>query len=182
MTDQLQDLVLKIYDTVADDKLWPGVLDQLVHRVGAQGCILFEWKNDEGRKQLTTPFFSEFYSEEGLSVYLQKCAHLEARDQDVIRAKTSSLDAIDLVDDAVIAQSKAELENQEHMKTLSRFGIFHRAAGVMNKDNRQLKLFSVQLNEARGPLTDHERHDLGHLLPHLAKALDLGFPMRSRLR
>jgi hypothetical protein len=56
----------------------------------------------------------------------------------------------------VIAKSKAELENQEHMKTLKRFGIFHRAAGVMNKDNRQLMMFSVQLNAARGPLNDKE--------------------------
>lgn len=182
MTNQLQELVLRIYDTVADEKVWPIVLDQLVHRLGAQGCILFEWKNEQGRSQLTTPFFSEYYSADGLTIYLQKCAHLEARDQDIIRAKTSVLDAIDLVDDGVIAKSKAELENQEHMKTLRRFGIFHRAAGVMNKDNRQLTMFSVQLNEARGPLTDAERHDLGHLLPHLAKALDLGTPIRRQLQ
>ena len=78
-----------------------------------------------------------------MAYYLQKCVHLEVRDQDVIRANTSIEDAIGLVDDAVIAKSKAELENQEHMKTLKRFGIFHRAAGVMNKDNRQLTMFSV---------------------------------------
>ena len=81
----------------------------------------------------------------------------------------------------MIAKSKAELENQEHMKTLKRFGIFHRAAGVMNKDNRQLTMFSVQLNAARGPLNDKERDDLTRLLPHLAKALDLGMPIRRQL-
>ena len=76
----------------------------------------------------------------------------------------------------MIAKSKAELENQEHMKTLKRFGIFHLAAGVMNNDNRKPTMFSVQLNAARGPLNDKERDDLSRLPPHLAKALDLGMP------
>ena len=67
VADQIQDLVLRIYDTVADDNAWPNVLDQLVHRLGAQGCILLEWKNDGAEKRLTTPFFSEFYSADGLA-------------------------------------------------------------------------------------------------------------------
>lgn len=182
MAIDLQALILRIYDTVADEALWPEVLDELVNRVGAQGCILFEWSGDAGSKHLTTPFFSKFYTADGLSTYLGKCAHLEAQDQEVIRANTSVQDAIDLVDDTVIARSRDRLEEMEHVRTLRRFGILHRAAGVMNKDNRWLSLFSVQFSEGRGPLSDTERSDLVQLLPHLAKALDLGHPIREQRR
>lgn len=177
--DDLQELTLKVYDTVADDRGWAEALDHLVDRIGAQGCILFEWADIAGQRRLTTPFHSSFYTADGLSVYLQKCAHLESRDQDALRANTSAQDPIDLVDDTVLARSKTELENQEHMKTLSRFGIFHRAAGVLNKDNKWLSLFSVQLKASRGPLDEGERHYMAQLLPHFAKAVDLGVPMRQ---
>ena len=176
------DLTLKIYDTVADEKAWDAVLDHFVDRVGAQGCILFEWRDTPDGRRLAAPFFSGFYNAPELEIYLAKCAHLEARDQEALRANTGDDDEVDLVDDTVLARSKTELENQEHMKTLRLFNIFHRAAGVMNKDNRWLSLFSVQLNKSRGPLTDAERAYMAALLPHFAKALDLGLPMRQLSR
>lgn len=177
--DELQQATLRVYDTVANPSIWPEMLDCLVERIGAQGCIFFEWVDAEESRRLTAPIFSGFYSAEGLQTYLRKCAHLEARDQEALRSNTRDDDGIDLIDDSVLAASKTELENDEHMRTLRRFGIFHRAAGVLNKDNRWLSLFSVQLKETRGQLTAKERHYLNQLLPHFAKAMDLGFPMRQ---
>ncbi|MCR9061834.1 MAG: hypothetical protein NXI02_31205, partial [Rhodobacteraceae bacterium] len=83
------------------------------------------------------------------------------------------------LDDTLLASSVDELKQQEHVQKLMRLGIFHRAAGVMNKDNRWLSLFSVQLNAARNPLDARERHFLSQVLPHVAKALDLSIPIRQ---
>lgn len=179
MNSELQEITLKIYDTVADNTLWTPLLDQFVERVGAQGCIVFEWEEFQNEQRLTAPLFSGFYTADALKTYLGKYGHLEARDQAVLREYTSNTDYIDFIDDSVLADSIEDLKQQEHVKKLGQLGIFHRAAGILNKDNRWISLFSVQLNAARQQLNEAERQYMTHLLPHFAKALDLGLPMRQ---
>ncbi len=174
-----EQLILRIYDTVADSNRWAEVLDEVVDRVSAQGSIIFEWADTVDGRVLTAPLHSGLYSQDVLSVYLSKCQDLEARDQAIIRRETNEGDAVELIDDSVLASSLNELKSQEHVKKLMRLGILHRAAGVMNKDNQWISLFSVQLNIARGPLTGEERAFLSKILPHLAKAIDLGIPTRQ---
>ena len=84
-----------------------------------------------------------------------------------------------MLDDTFLAASIDELKKQEHVQKLMRLGIFHRAAGILNKDNPWISLFSIQLSSRRNPLNDVERDYLSHLLPHLAKALDLSIPIRQ---
>lgn len=179
MSKELRELTLKIYDAVVSPTDWPEVLDRLVDRIGAQGSIIFEWQGHDGEISLTAPIHSGFYSASALETYLAKCQHLEARDQDIIRSRTQEHDEIELLDDTLLASSEDALREQEHVQKLLRLGIFHRAAGVLNKDNRWISLFSVQLSSNRKPLNPGERHDLSEILPHLAKALDLGIPMRQ---
>ncbi len=179
LSKEIHDLTLRIYDAVADQRLWSSILDQIVERAGAQGSIIFEWVTENGEMKLTAPIHSGFYSAAALDTYLAKCQHLEAHDQDTIRRQTSDHDEIELLDDSLLADSTEALKQQEHVQRLLRLGIFHRAAGVMNKDNPWISLFSVQLNAARAPLTDKERHYLSQILPHLAKAIDLSIPMRQ---
>lgn len=180
LSKELRDLTLKIYDAVANQQHWSSALDQLVERVGAQGSIIFEWTTQGADDMtLTAPLHSGFYSKDALAVYLSKCQHLEAGDQDVLRRQTNDHDDIELLDDSLLAGSVEELKQQEHVKKLMRLGIFHRAAGIMNKDNPWISLFSVQLNAKRQPLNEEERAFLSTVLPHLAKALDLSIPMRQ---
>ncbi|WP_282046014.1 helix-turn-helix transcriptional regulator [Roseibium album] len=179
MSDEIQDLTLKIYVPLQTRGRWGAALDQLVDRVGAQGSIIFEWEDSEGDRRLTAPIHSGYYSSDAISVYLSKCQDMEARDQAIIRQHTHDDDEIALLDDTLLASSVDELKRQEHVQKLMRLGIFHRAAGVMNKDNRWLSLFSVQLNAARNPLDAKERHFLSQVLPHVAKALDLSIPIRQ---
>lgn len=179
MPADLRDLTLEIYDSVANPENWAPVLDQLVDRIGAQGSIVFEWSAGAGDMRLAAPLHSGFYSQDMLGTYLSKCQHLEAQDQEIIRECTQDHDSIELLDDSLLAPSVEALKQQEHVQKLLRLGIFHRAAGILNKDNRWISLFSVQLNAARPPLNEHERHFLSELLPHLAKALDLSIPMRE---
>ncbi len=179
VNSELQEITLRIYDTVADNSLWGPVLDQFVERIGAQGCIVFEWEEARSGQRLTAPIFSGFYNRGALTAYLGEYGHLEARDQAVLRDHTSDRDNIDFIDDTILAGSIAELKQKEHVRKLREWGIFHRAAGILNKDNRWISLFSVQLNVARQQLDETERHYMTQLLPHFAKALDLGLPMRQ---
>lgn len=179
MSDDTQEVLLEIYDSVADQTRWSSVLDKFVERVGAQGSIIFDWEEAEGRKRLTAPLFSGFYSADVLAAYLQKCAHLEAQDQAVLRQHTSDQDQIDVIDDTILAASLDDLVQQEHVKKLKKLGISRRAAGVLNKDNRWISLFSVQFHEERAPLGEQERQYMAKLLPHIAKAHDLGLPLRQ---
>jgi len=57
------------------------------------------------------------------------------------------------------------------------YGIRHRHAGLLNKDNKTRSRFSVQLAADRGRLTPVERDRMRIVLPHIAKALDLGRPI-----
>ncbi len=179
MNSQSLDLTLKIYDAVADPTAWQPVLDEVVDRTGAHGSIIFEWNDIGSSRQLTAPLHSGRYSSNLLSLYLDKCAHLEEGDQDIVRRYTKDHDAVELLDDTLIAESPEALRTTEHVKFLEPIGIFHRAAGVMNKDNRWISLFSLQLGAGRPQLTEPERVFLGPQLPHLAKALDLSIPLRQ---
>jgi DNA-binding CsgD family transcriptional regulator len=179
MANEIEEITLRIYDTVADNALWGPVLDEFVERIGAQGSIIFEWEEFQDQKRLTAPLFSGLYTADALKKYLHKYEHLEARDQAIVREHTKDNDKIDFIDDTVLAKSVDDLKQQDHVKALRKLGIFHRAAGVLNKDNRWISLFSVQLNTARQPLNEEERQYMALLLPHFAKALDLGLPMRQ---
>ncbi|MBY6068814.1 helix-turn-helix transcriptional regulator [Leisingera aquaemixtae] len=173
------DLTLKIYDAVADPAAWQPVLDEVVDRTGAHGSIVFEWHEEGPSRNLVAPLHSGRYPDNLLSSYLDKCAHLEERDQDIVRKHTSNHDAVELLDDTLIASTPEGLRNTEHVKFLESIGIFHRAAGVMNKDNRWISLFSLQLGAGRPQLDAEERAFLSPQLPHLAKALDLSIPLRQ---
>lgn len=179
MNTQDLDLTLKIYDAVADPTGWQPVLDQVVDQTGAHGSIVFEWHETETTRKLTAPLHSGRYPPKLVSLYLDHYAHLEKQDQDIVRRHTHDHDAVQLLDDSLIATTPEELRNTEHVKFLQSIGIFHRAAGVMNKDNRWISLFSLQLGDGRPQLSERERAFLGPQLPHLAKALDLSIPLRQ---
>ena len=52
MTEPLRDLVLDIYDTIANPAGWPKVLDRLAEKVNARGIILFELFEKGGERRL----------------------------------------------------------------------------------------------------------------------------------
>ncbi len=182
MDDGHRELVLEIYDTVADQTLWPGVLSKLAEKIDARGCIVFEWSHADNQRQLIVPHASSWYQRELLEGYVQKFGADEARDQDVFEAHSLASDGIDLIDDSVLAETRQELEKFDNVKQLIKFGICHRAAGLLNKDNTAQSRFSVQFKADRGPMTAPERAYLGGVLPHIAKALDLGRPAAQLAR
>ena len=83
MADDLRDLVVDIYDTIADPARWSGVLDQVSKGLGARGCIIFEMNGlGEGRR-IAAPYRSGVYQAELLDAYLSEHGATELADQDI---------------------------------------------------------------------------------------------------
>lgn len=176
---QHRDDILGIYDAVGQPQAWPSVLDRIAEGIGAKGAIVFEWSALGPGRVLSATHFSNFFDETQLLTYIDKCQAFEAADQDIFEAHSLNSDGINLIDDGVLAPSVAALKARKNVQILEKFGILHRAAGLLNKDNPLQSRFSVQLGAERGPLTAENRAYLSSVLPHVAKALDLGRPAKQ---
>lgn len=171
-----RDDILSIYDAAVEPKTWPLVLDRIAEGIGARGAIVFEWSSQDASRVLSATHASSFFDPVQLATYIERCQVFEAADQDIFEAHSLQSDGINLIDDSVLAPSVAALKERKNVQILEKFGILHRAAGLLNKDNPLQARFSVQLGSDRGPLTEQNRSYLGRVLPHVAKALDLGRP------
>lgn len=174
MSDGIKETVLSVYDTVADPSLWPDLLQRIADEIDAVGCIIFEWTDTQSDRRLHASHTSSFYDPSSVAYYVEKFFEEESHDQDVFERHSLKSDSVDLVDDSVLTSSMAVLKSKPNVLALQKLGIFHRAAGLLNKDNTLHSRFSVQLGVSRGPLNASERHYLSSVLPHVAKALDLG--------
>ncbi len=179
MQDATRDTVLEIYDTVADPSLWPDTLQRLAGQIDAVGCIVFEWQGLPHERDLVVPVASSFYDPDQIKTYVDRFFDEEARNQDVFEAHSLMSDKINLIQDDVLAPSLEELKALKNVETLQKLGILHRAAGLLNKDNSAQARFSVQLGVDRGRMTDAEQNHMGRILPHVAKAFDLGRPAKQ---
>lgn len=173
------DLLLRIYDTVASPDLWPSVLDEVANAVGAHGCIVFELSGQGAERRISAPFCSASNDTALLDKYIELFFAAELADQDVFEAHSAASDRIDLIEDSILAGSDSELLRKPNVRLLRRMGIGHRAACLLNKDNRLRGRFSVQLGADRGRLRADERAAAAALMPHLAKAIELGRPAQQ---
>lgn len=176
MSDLIRKLVLEVYDTVADASRWAPTLDRIADMINARGCIVFEWDYTGPDRRLIAPQFSSGYEADLIAGYLASVGQYETVDQDTFEAHSLATDRIDLVDDSVLAETEEELLARPNVRLLEEYGIRHRAAGLLDKDNKARSRFSVQLGTHRGRLTPDEHQTMAQILPHIAKALDLGRP------
>lgn len=179
MRKDVRETVLKTYDTVTDGSLWPELLQQFAEQIGAVGCVVFEWQGLRSERSLEISTYSSNYDPKELKKYVEKHFKEESRDQDVFESHSLMSDGIDLIQDDVLAPSIEDLKLLANVIALQKRGILHRAAGLLNKDNAAQSRFSVQLAVGRGRLNDEERQHMGVILPHIAKALDLGRPAKQ---
>ncbi len=175
----IQEIILPIYDAAADSRLWPDVLQSLADRINAVGCIVFERSTGPEKRSLVATLASSYYDPAAIQTYVDRCFEWEARDQDIFEAHSLRADGIDLIQDDVIEPDIEALKARPNVATLQKLGILHRAAGLLNKDNTLISRFSVQLSTDRGRLTGDEHMQLAQVLPHVAKALDLGRIIRQ---
>lgn len=91
-------------------------------------------------------------------------------------------DPINIISDDVLYTDPEEFRSRENIRYVMEFGILHRAAALLNKDNTNIGRFSVQFGSDRPPIRPSERAYLNSVLPHIAKAIDLGRPARQLLK
>ena len=181
MSDDMRNLILDVYDTVADPSLWQGVLDKFAAALDAKGFVIFELHGYGNERELSASHFSSYHQRDLLQGYIDEYRHWELIDQDTFEAHSLASDGIDLIDDSVLARSDDELFQIPNVAQLLDYGIRHRHAGLLNKDNKTRSRFSVQLASDRGRLTPVERERMREVLPHIAKALDLGQPSKQHV-
>lgn len=172
--------VLDIYQAVTHPSLWPEVLNRISETVSAKGCIVFEWQGYGASRQLTAPHFTTNYDRDAVENYLQRNRESEKKDQDTFERKSLEADGIELVTEEVLYLSEADYLARPHVREMRKFGIRYRTGALLDKDNPFRARFSLQLGEERGVLTDEDRGKLGDLLPHVAKAMDLGRSFASK--
>lgn len=170
--DTFQQLVLAIYDTVADPSKWPGVLDQIVDQSNACGSLIFEIEED----QLRVATMSGYFQPEPLTEYLRLFKAEETADQTEFLKQSLSGDGHDILSDSILFEDVEEFKSRPHVQYVMQAGILHRAAVLLSKDNSNLARFSIQFGSERGPITEEESAYLNKLLPHVSKALELGRP------
>ena len=81
--ETVRDLILDIYDTALDPKVWPDVLDEIATFIGARGAFLFELEGEEPERSITAPCYSSKYKAEMVLGYLSRHNR-----QELIRTRT----------------------------------------------------------------------------------------------
>ncbi len=176
-SDEFRDLVLDIYQTVADPGDWQKVFDQIAQRVDARGCILFEWRNYGNERKLEAPLITSNYARELVQTYIDKYANWESEDQDLFEQQSLTLDGIELANESGLFKDEEEYLAQPHVQEMLGYGIRHRYGCLLDKDNPYRARFAIQTGKTRGPLVGTDREVLASLLPHVAKAMDLCGPL-----
>lgn len=173
---QIHHLIQLGYETVVAPQKWPEVLQALAEALDAKGCIIFEVSKDGAAVSL----HSESLKADLLAQYMTFFAPLEQEEQALFADLASPEDAIEVVTDRQLFTSPDDLSGRANVQALGHFGIGHRAFAMLDKDNRSRYRFSVQQSGRHGALTDQEAYLLQNVLPHFAKALQLGQPMVAR--
>ncbi|WP_159089273.1 helix-turn-helix transcriptional regulator [Tateyamaria sp. Alg231-49] len=174
--ENTQETILKIYDAAADDALWPDVLQRIADGANAAGSLVLRHSGHGDDLHLSAPYVSNVDHRGIIDAYLGEFRNDEVRDQLILVDHTSVTDDINLLEDDVLAPDLETLKSLPSVRRLQEGGLLHRAACLLNKDNTGAFRFAIQLDETRGRLSPEEKAYLMTLLPHLAKAFDLGQP------
>ncbi len=181
MDGELNQLILEIYDTIPDPGRWPLVLDRFAEYVGARGCIISEIEGIGDARRIVTPYLSTKYDEKAIQKYLESYAHFEFLDQARYEELSQAQrDAIDLIDQETLAGDDLEaFLARPNVKRMQAIGVVQRAGGLLDKDNTFRARFSVHFGKERGGFSAEKKADLGLLLPHIAKAIEIGRPVKQ---
>ena len=176
MNEPIRDLVLEIYDTVTDPSRWGAVLDRVADKVDARGVILFDLIEKDGDRRLSAQYFSDVFKPEIIYPYMKHFKDLELEENDILSRLTGRTHGVELFCDADLFPDPAVLAARPNVKVLKSFDMHHRVFAILDKDTVDRSRISIQFSEAHGPMTSGEKLELERLLPHIAKALELGRP------
>ncbi|MEM7524992.1 MAG: hypothetical protein AAF360_14800, partial [Pseudomonadota bacterium] len=142
--DRVSRTVAEIYNAVTDQRRWPDILDRIAEEVGARGCIIFERGPSAGPLGLKAALSSNLYEDHLLQDYIDQHRELELRDHAIFAAHSAPSDGLNIVGDEVLYEDLQEFRSRAQVKHVLGFGLLHRAAALLNKDNADTARFSVQ--------------------------------------
>lgn len=173
---QINSLILSIYDATADASLWPVVLDRCAEFTGARSCAIFEYDSKPKKQPFHISHMCGSFPEKRMYKYVNGQIRQEKLDRLAAKRVTSSLDNIEALSDEIVYSDYSEFLNRSNVQALKSIGLRHRVIAFLSKDNLDTAQFTLQYQDGRGPATQQELARLNTILPHLAKAIDLGRP------
>lgn len=176
--EPLQQLVLDIYQTVSEPEKWSSVLDRLTELVQAQGCIMYEWTRLGDDRVLNTTLITSNYDRTIINDYMRRHSNWEYRDHELFDTASLKQDGIDLVSETDLYEDEEAYLALPHVQEMLTYGVRHRYGGLLDKDNPFRSRFAIQTGEKRGRFSGEDFSLLAGVLPHVAKALDLGTTLR----
>lgn len=169
-------IILDIYDTALEPHKWPEVLDKISHFVGAIGALVIDLSSTADEGSLHATHYTSNYDADTASNYLTAFRIQELEDQRIFAQHSEKTDEIQLISDEVLAPSRELLEQRDNVKFIKSIGITYRAGALLNKDLIEMDRFAFQFNKEQGALNPEHIRKSNFLLPHLAKALNVGRP------
>lgn len=177
---KINDLILDIYSTVADQRLWPEVLTRFADVIGARGCVISEIEGVGDARRIVTPYICNRYDADRARTYLDAFIHYELLDQERYEQLSTPGDAIDLIDQATLAGAELQAYRaRPNIRQMRGMGISDRVVSLLDKDNPLRARFSVHFNQDSPGFTAKTRALMNTLLPHVAKAIEVGRATRQ---
>ena len=174
---ELNEVALSIYDAAMEPGRWPAVLLRVADFIGARGAFLFELEGCDAERHIHASHFSENYDPALVRAYLRTHNDQELADQDAFARASKRTDAIELIDDDVLAPSRSELEARPNAVQMRSYGIAYRAGALLNKDQIHRDRFAVQFSARDGGLDPARQARAMLVMPHIAKALNISRPI-----
>ncbi|MEM7267617.1 MAG: LuxR C-terminal-related transcriptional regulator [Pseudomonadota bacterium] len=172
-------LVPDIYNAVADESQWPEILSRIAEELDVFGCIIFDLKSENGERRIRAPYASANYNPAMIDIYLDMFHSQELGIQDLFETQLAKADDIEIFSDTFLDGSPVMAAAGPSIEWLKQIGIGRRAAGFLDKDNHKRGRFSLQICDGDPPLQGEQHAKTMALLPHIAKALELGRPARQ---
>lgn len=176
MDPNIDDLILSIYDASVDHGLWPGVLDQCAEVSGALSCAIFNDNSGLEAAPFSITHMCARYPRDKLHQYNFDNLDQEIIDKTFAKKVLSVSDRIEALSDEAVYEDYGEFLSRRNVLALMDIGLRHRVIAFLNKDNLDSGQFTLQYEDGRGPATKAELSRLNKILPHIAKAVDLGRP------
>ncbi|MCZ4274183.1 helix-turn-helix domain-containing protein [Maritalea porphyrae] len=109
-----------------------------------------------------------------MDTYVDRFIEQELNDRGHAKQAVAISDRIEVLSDEVTYTDYSEFLRRDNVSYLRELGLRHRAISFLNKDNLNSSQLTFQFGDNRGPITKDEVRNVETLLPHIAKALDLG--------
>lgn len=171
---EINRLIPSIYDAAVDPGLWPELLDRICELVDARGAFIFDVETRIAAPRLHATYFTSGYDPRLVRNYLREHNDQELQDQATFAAHSQKTDGVELIPDIVLAPSREALMKRANARTMAGYGIHHRAGALLNKDHWNSDRFAMQFSERAGLPSGQRLQAVHTLMPHMAKALNIG--------